>query len=81
MVVSVDFHGLQRQHTRTNRIEIPLQQGNRVMDIMVYLKECFPGLPLNEEMMLVTVNNQITSTDQVLEADDSISFIPHIGGG
>ncbi|MFC1821361.1 MoaD/ThiS family protein [Thermodesulfobacteriota bacterium] len=81
MVISVDFHGLQRKLTRTDRIEIPIQEGKRVTDIMVYLKECFPGLPLNEDMLLVTVNNQITSPDQILEADDSISFIPHIGGG
>ncbi|MBW1805372.1 MAG: MoaD/ThiS family protein [Deltaproteobacteria bacterium] len=29
----------------------------------------------------MTVNNHISSPEQGLQADDEVSFIPHIGGG
>ena len=81
MTVSVNFCGLQRKLTRTEEMKIPLNNKTRVGDVLHYIKECYPGLPLNEDVVLVMVNNQVTSMDQILKTDDKISFIPHIGGG
>ena len=81
MVISVNFFGLQRKLTRTDQIQIPLQRETRVNDVACYIKERYPELPLNEEGLLVTVNNQISAPNRILKANDRIAFIPHIGGG
>jgi molybdopterin converting factor small subunit len=81
MVVSVNFFGLQRKLTRTHTIQVPLSNKTRVGDILDYVRENYPDLPLSEDTVLITVNNHISSIDRDLRANDQISFIPHIGGG
>ena len=81
MTVSVNFCGLQRKLTCTEEMKIPLNNETRVGDVLHHIKERYPDLPLNKDVILVMVNNQVTSLDQILKTDDKISFIPHIGGG
>lgn len=81
MVISVNFSGLHRKLIRKDQIQIPLSKGTRVSDLLVYMRACYPELPLNENVLMVTVNNQVSKLDRILESDDKISFIPHIGGG
>ncbi len=81
MVISVDFNGSQREVTRTRKIEIQLEKGNRVHDVLSHVKDLYPDLSLQEDSYLVTVNNQVTNREQILKANDRISLIPHIGGG
>ncbi|MBW1912000.1 MAG: MoaD/ThiS family protein [Deltaproteobacteria bacterium] len=82
MVVSVSFSGLQREQAQTDRIKVPLSDNvQRVDDLFGYIKENYPELSINRGMVLVTVNNHISSPEQGLQADDEVSFIPHIGGG
>ena len=81
MKVSVAFCGLHRRMTKTDRIRVPILRHSRVDDILSYLKQCYPDLPLGEDTILVTVNNRVSSADRVLEAGDRIALMPHIGGG
>ncbi len=81
MVISVNFSGLQRKLTRKDQIKIPLSKETRVSDLLGYMRACYPELPLNENVLMITVNNQVSKLDRILESDDNISFIPHIGGG
>ena len=81
MVVSVQFFGVQRALTKTGKIQIPLTENGRVSDVFVYLRSCYPDLPLNEEGVLVTVNNKASNMNHLLNPDDSITFLPHVGGG
>ena len=81
MNVSVNFYGLQRKVTSTHQIQIPLSRGARVTEVLNYLKKSYPELPLSEDTVMITVNNQLSSLRQILNAGDIISFIPHIGGG
>lgn len=81
MVVFVQFHGIQRVFTRISQMEIPLKGKGSVGDVIAYLRSCFPGLSLDEEEVLVTVNNQKASLNQVLDPYDNVAFLPHIGGG
>jgi molybdopterin converting factor small subunit len=32
-------------------------------------------------MVLITINHEMASPDTVLRANDTVSFLPHIGGG
>ena len=81
MVISVDFNGSQRGVTRTRNIDVHLQKGERVDDVLAYVKDLYPDLFVSENSCLVIVNNQVTTKDRILEANDRISIIPHIGGG
>ena len=81
MVVSVHFFGLQRTLTRTPEIKIPLLEESRVDDVLCYLKENYPELKISKDDFLVSVNDRISNSDQVLKANDIVAFIPHIGGG
>ncbi len=81
MVVSVNFYGFQRQMARAEKIKVPLSKKTRVTDVLRYIKERYPELPLSEDVVTVTVNNHVSTMDQILKANDKIAFIPHIGGG
>jgi molybdopterin converting factor small subunit len=81
MVVSVKFFGLQRRLSRKERIKVPVSENTRVTDVLCYLEKQYPDMPLGEDTVMVTVNNHISSRDQILEENDRIAFIPHVGGG
>jgi molybdopterin converting factor small subunit len=81
MVVSVNFLGFHRERVKADRIQIPMSNEMRVTDVLCYIQQKYPELFLREEMVLVTVNQHISSLNQTLKANDEVSFIPHIGGG
>ena len=81
MVVSVNFCGIQRKVTHTDNIQISLETGKRVTDVLSHIRECYPELLLSEDAVLVTVNNRVSTMDHMVKPDDKISLIPHIGGG
>ena len=81
MVVSVQFFGTQRALTKASEIQIPVTENGRVSDVFVYIRDCYPDLPLNEDSVLVTVNDKASDMNQVLKPEDNISFLPHVGGG
>ena len=81
MVVSVQFHGAQRAATQSKEIQVPLSRDRRVSDVLLYIKNCYPGLELNGNDFLVTVNNRVSTMNHLLNPDDKITFLPHIGGG
>jgi len=81
MIVSVSFLGMQRQLTHTDRIQVPFLKKMRVGDVFSYLNENYPELSLHKELVLATVNENVSSLEQRLQPDDEVSFIPHIGGG
>jgi len=62
-------------------MDMPITEGTRVNDALEYTKHQYPNLNLDEGMILVTVNQEIASLDRVLRANDTVSFLPFIGGG
>jgi len=81
MIISVTFFGLQRKAACVDRIRISLSNKSKVDDVFDYINERYPELSLEEDAVLVTVNNRISKRDQILQSNDKICFIPHIGGG
>jgi len=72
---------MQRVITKTNSIDMPISQETRVNDALEYVRRRYPELHLDEGMSLITVNHEIASLDRVLKANDTVSFLPFIGGG
>ena len=81
MVVSVNFYGMQRLYTQTEQISVPLLNQIRVTDLLEIVQGQFPNLPLDQNTFLVTVNQEIAHLETVLNPNDNICFLPHIGGG
>ncbi len=81
VVISVNFHGSHRLVTRMGEIELSLSHGNRVDHALRAVRERFPTLSLQAEDLLITVNDKVSTGDQVLKEWDKVSLLPHIGGG
>jgi len=81
MVVSISFCGPQRVVTKTHSIDMPITDRTRVTDALEYVRQQYPDLPLDDGMVLITVNKTSASLDRVLRANDTISFLPPISGG
>jgi molybdopterin converting factor small subunit len=81
MVVSVQFCGIQRTLAHTNEIQVPILKNGKVSDVLLYIRHCYPDLPLREEDIIVTVNNNSSNMSHILNPNDKITFLPHIGGG
>ena len=81
MVVAIDFFGKQRSLARTGKIEMKLPEHSRISDVLKFVKDKYPEIPLSDNSITVTVNQKISSLDSRLNDSDNVSFLPHIGGG
>jgi molybdopterin converting factor small subunit len=81
MAASIKFLGMQRTVTKTDSIDMPITEKTRVNDALEYVRQRYPDLPLEEGMVLVTVNLEIAAPDRILRDRDTISFLPLIAGG
>lgn len=81
MVVSIEFLGMQRVVTKTDAIDMPINGTTSVNDALEYVRRRYPGLHLDDGMVLITVNHETATPDRILKPDDTISFLPFIGGG
>lgn len=81
MRIFVSFMGFQRTVTGTDRIDLILEEGALVAEVLAQVKASYPNLPYSGKSALVTLNGQVTPLDYVLRSEDDISFLPFIGGG
>ena len=81
MKVTIEFLGTQRTAAGADRVEMPITRKTTVNDALDYVQRKYPELKLAEWMVIVVVNQHIASLDQVLKADDVISFLPFLSGG
>jgi molybdopterin converting factor small subunit len=81
MKVTIEFLGTQRAAAGADRVEMPITRKTTVNDALDYAQSKYPQLKLAEWMVIAVVNQHIASLDQVLKADDVISFLPFLSGG
>jgi molybdopterin converting factor small subunit len=81
MMVSIKFLGMQRLLTKTDSIDMPVTDKTKVNDALEYVRRRYPDLPLEEGMVLITVNHEVATADRILSDKDTISFLPLIAGG
>ena len=81
MAVSIKFLGIQRIVTNMDSIDMPITKNTRVSDALQYVRKQYPSLPLEEGMVLATVNLEAVPLDKTLRDNDTISFLPLIAGG
>ncbi len=81
MQISIEFLGPQRLAVNGDGIHMPISGDTRVKDALEWLKRKYPDLDLDDHTALITVNQQIASLDHILRPDDTVSFLPFVGGG
>ena len=81
MLVSIEFFGKQRVVTKTDGINMPITGKTRVNDALEYVRQRYPALSLDEGTIFIAVNREVASLDTILRANDTIAFLPFIGGG
>ena len=81
MKVTIELFGVQRNLTRADNVSMPITGATVLRDALRYVESRFPALALNEESVLVAVNDRMVSLDSLLEANDIVCILPHIGGG
>lgn len=81
MRVWINFLGFQRTITGTAQVPLTMDKGAQVAEAFRRVKASYPDLPFSEESVLVAVNEQVYPMDGELKAEDSLLFLPYIGGG
>ncbi len=81
MFVSVQFHGPHRLMTNRDQVEVSISENDRVGDLFKHLQGRFPDLQMAAEDVTITVNDAISTVTQTLNPNDTVAFLPHIGGG
>jgi molybdopterin converting factor small subunit len=80
-LISIEFFGMQRAITKIDRIAMPITENMKVTDVLEYVRNRYPSLPLDKGMVLITVNQEMASLDTMLNANDTVLFLPFISGG
>ena len=80
MVISIDFSGSQRTVTKTHRIRMPITHTTKVTDVLDYVHRQFPDLHLRKRMVIALVNHEAAPLHKVLRPNDTVAFLPPIGG-
>ena len=65
----------------TDRIQMPITHNTTVDDAIDYVIKKYPGITIDKESIFVAVNHEIVPTTKLLQANDTVSLLPHIGGG
>lgn len=81
MIISIEFLGTQLAVTKVNSIDMPITGKTRVNDALDYVRNQYPALKLDEDMIFIAVNQEIAPLNRILTANDTVSFLPTIGGG
>jgi molybdopterin converting factor small subunit len=81
MKISIHFFGTQRTITKTDSIHMPITERTCLTDALEYVRQRYPDLPLDKKTVLITVNQEQASLDTMLKPNDTVSFLPSIGGG
>jgi molybdopterin converting factor small subunit len=81
MKASIKFLGMQRVITKTDSLDMPINGNTTVQDALERVRRQYPNLPLQDGMVLMTVNHEVAARDRVLKDKDTISFLPLIAGG
>lgn len=62
-------------------VEIELKEGASVADLIFKLAGLYPQIRKIEQSLMISVNQEYTSRDMILEELDEVAFIPPVSGG
>jgi molybdopterin converting factor small subunit len=81
MVVSIELLGLHRDIAKMEKVIMPITEKTPLRNALEYIRKLYPDIVLDENMILMTVNQELASLDRLLVSNDTVCILPHIGGG
>jgi molybdopterin converting factor small subunit len=79
--ITIELFGMHGVIADTDRIQMPITGKTTVNDAIDYIKKKYPGMIIHQESILIAVNHQVVPSVTALRANDTVSLLPHIGGG
>lgn len=81
MVVLIEFLGPQRTAASSDGIKMPITENTTVKDALDYVRHKYPHIELDETLAIITVNHQVAGLDRILKPNETVCFLPFVGGG
>ena len=79
--ITIEFLGMHGVIADTDRIQMPIADKTTVADAIEYVIKKYPGITIDKKSILTAVNHEIVASIKILQANDTVSLLPHIGGG
>ncbi len=80
-MVSIEILGMNGVIAKTNHIKMPVTEKTTGVDALDYIISKYPDITIHKDAVIVAVNHEVVPMDKLLQANDTISFLPPIGGG
>ena len=80
LTASVLLFGIARDLTGQSAVSVPLGEGTTVNDLINQLHQRYPVL-MGIKSLLVAVNGEYATVEQILTDNDEIALIPPVSGG
>lgn len=81
LYITIELFGMHGIIANTDRIQMPFSGKKTVIDAINYVIKQYPEITIDKESIFVAVNHEIVPTTKLLQANDTVSLLPHIGGG
>jgi molybdopterin converting factor small subunit len=81
MVAVIELSGTHRDKAKMGKVNMPITEKTVVRDALEYIRKLHPDLLLDEKLIHTMVNHEIAPLDRLLKSNDTVSILPHIGGG
>jgi molybdopterin converting factor small subunit len=81
LTASVEFLGVQRTVTGISSLDIDVNDGMSVLDALTCVITRFPGLNLDADSVVFSVNGEKSPAERFLKGGEKILFLPSVGGG
>lgn len=79
MKIKMRFFASYREIAGTNQVQLQLQEGATVADLLKKLQHDFSGLPA--QGFRVAINAEFVEFSQVIQPGDEVTLIPPVSGG
>ena len=81
MRITVECYGASRRWCGSERLQLELAEGARVIDAVGTLAATYPDLAARKESVAVAVGDEIVSPARKLADGEHLALIPPVSGG
>ncbi len=80
MIIKILFFGIARDLANENSVELEVEKGSKVADVLKLLQNKYPKMK-NIQEFSIAVNEEYAEHEMVLKVNDVVAIIPPVSGG
>lgn len=80
MLIKILFFGIARDLANENSVELEVEKGSKVADVLKLLQNKYPKMK-NIQEFSIAVNEEYAEHEMVLKVNDVVAIIPPVSGG